>query len=217
MRLLTVVFLLALLPVAAGWPGGVPAHADGVGWGALGSRIPKSLPPGGVAPPGGVLPPGGSFPSGGSPSTGGSRLPSLPGVRSGGAGAGQPDANCKAEPPGFHDPKARLTFTALLRGGQRLVGKQFDYASVKDLLINVRWQKVNTSARQRLALYSPDGHLYQMFTTTLDADPAPVDIMLPVVGSWIVSATLTGTWCAKVFIDDDLQPVAADAFELSRP
>lgn len=42
----------------------------------------------------------------------------------------------------------------------------------------------------------------------------PVLIRVPVSGSWITSATLTGTWCAKVFLDDELDPAGAEDFGL---
>jgi hypothetical protein len=124
---------------------------------------------------------------------------------------------CKAEPPGIHDPTAELNFTATLQDGQAMAGRQFDHGNVRDLRIQVEWKRIRTYVRQRLALYSPDGQLYQMFTTDLGAYPDPVNLMLPVRGTWIMSATLTGTWCAKIFLDDDEAPVAAESFELRRP
>jgi hypothetical protein len=127
------------------------------------------------------------------------------------------ETQCKADPPGGHDPKAEIKFTAILtNGGQRQSGKHFDYGAVHDLVIEVRWERVKMSVRQRLELYAPDGHLYQMFTTTLPALPDPVEIRVPVVGSWITSATLAGTWCARLFLDNELDPVAASDFELRR-
>lgn len=132
------------------------------------------------------------------------------------AAADDPD-RCRAEPPGGHDPKAEIKFTAILTdGARRQSGKLFDYGAVHDLVIEVRWEKVKMSARQRLELYGPDGHLYQMFTTTLPALPDPVEISVPVVGSWIMSASLAGTWCVRLFLDNDLDPVAASDFELRR-
>lgn len=229
-RLVSALALPALLVAMPGGPGSGPAFAQGVGWGALGTNLPRPVTPGGVSAPGGTTP-GGASTGGTSPSTSPAtgqwvppgRVPTTGGFF-GTSGTGQGNAHnsqevdCRAEPPGFHDAKAKVKFTAFMQGtGQVHGGKQFDYGAVRDLLINVDWQDVRTSARQRLALYSPDGHLYQLFTTVLDAHPAPVDIMLPVRGSTITSATLTGTWCVKVFLDDDPQPIAADTFELRRP
>jgi len=110
-----------------------------------------------------------------------------------------------------------LVFTAVLtEGGRQDRGRHFELGAVQDLLIEVRWATLPVSVRQRLELYSPDGHLFQMFTDTLPADADPVVIRVPVNGSWITSATLVGTWCAKVFRDDELDPAGADDFELVR-
>jgi hypothetical protein len=133
------------------------------------------------------------------------------------AHASPDEQRCKADPPGGHDPKAEIKFTAILtNGGRRQSGNLFDYGAVHDLVIEVRWERVKMSARQRLELYGPDGHLYQMFTRTLPAIPDPVELQVPVIGSWIMSASLAGKWCAKVFLDNELDPVAASGFELRR-
>lgn len=131
------------------------------------------------------------------------------------AHASHADRPCTADPPGRGDPKAQIKFTAILTDRGRTVdGNKFDYGAVHDLVIEVRWEKMRVPARQRLELYGPDGNLFQMFTDNLPAEPDPVELRVPVVGSWIMSATLAGQWCAKVFLDNDLQPVAADGFEL---
>jgi hypothetical protein len=128
-----------------------------------------------------------------------------------------PGVRCEADPPGGHDPKAEIHFAAVRRrDGRTQSGKVFEWGTVQDLLIEVRWEKVRVSVRQRLELYGPDGNLYQMFTTTLPAEPNPVLYRLPVATSWITSGSLAGPWCAKVFLDNDLEPVAADGFELHR-
>jgi hypothetical protein len=122
---------------------------------------------------------------------------------------------CTADPRGGGDPKAQIKFTAIPSDrGQTVGGHQFDYGAVHDLVIEVRWEKMKVPARQRLELYAPDGNLFQMFTDNLTAEPDPVELRVPVIGSWIMSASLAGQWCAKVFLNNDLAPVAADGFEL---
>jgi hypothetical protein len=128
------------------------------------------------------------------------------------------DEACRAERPGRHDPKAEITFTVINgRNGREHGGRLFKYGQARDLMIEIRWHKITTSTRQRLELYSPDGHLYQMFPAVLSVEPDPSVFRVPVgPGSWVMSGGLAGTWCAKVFLGDDLEPIEAESFELRR-
>lgn len=131
------------------------------------------------------------------------------------AHASHDDNRCKAHPPGGHDPRARLQFSATVRGQTEIArGKHFDYGKVRHLFIEVSWERFKLPARQRLELYAPDGRLYQTFVRQLPSQPEPVVLTVPVAGTQIFESTLSGTWCAKIFLDDDLEPVAADDFEL---
>jgi hypothetical protein len=129
------------------------------------------------------------------------------------------DESCQAERPGRHDPKADIRFSVVNgRNGREHDGHVFRYGKARDLMIEIRWEKITTSMRQRLELYGPDGHLYQMFPAVLPADPEPSLFRVPVgPGSWVMSGGLAGTWCAKVFLGDDLEPIEAKSFELNRP
>jgi len=133
------------------------------------------------------------------------------------ADASHTQGTCRADPPGGHDPKAQINFTARLTDNGRArtqQGKTFDFGSVRDITIGVRWERMPLPARQRVELYGPDGQLYQMYPLSLTARPDPVSIVLPVKGTAITAISLAGTWCAKIFLDDDLEPVAAEEFEL---
>jgi hypothetical protein len=125
-------------------------------------------------------------------------------------------SDCKARPPGVHEPRARIAFTAVEMDGQERHGKQFDYGAVKDLIIDVDWKFLWRSVRQRMEIYGPTQHLYQMVTTTLPVDADGTRHRLPVRGSWITSASLFGPWCVKIFVDGHEEPVAAADFELRR-
>ena len=133
------------------------------------------------------------------------------------AAGAPPDPSCQADKPQAHHPKADLKFGAILNGrkGTR-TGDKFDWGDVNTLLIEVRWEKLQVSGRQRVELYTPNGHLYQMFSKSLPPSPDPIDIQVPVDGSWIRAYNLAGAWCVKVFLDDEPEPVAADGFELKR-
>jgi hypothetical protein len=63
-------------------------------------------------------------------------------------------------------------------------------------------------------LYAPDGQLYQTFTSDLPRRHDLVVLTVPVAGTPIFLNTLAGKWCARIFLDDDLEPVAAEDVEL---
>ena len=132
------------------------------------------------------------------------------------AQAAHTDNGCHAAKPGAHDPKAQIEFVASRADKKpgKLRSKTFEYGKVRDLMIEVRWERLKEPARQRVELYAPSGNLYQMFTNSLPAHPEMIVLTVPVKGSPITAATLAGTWCVKVFVDNDLDPVAAEDFEL---
>jgi hypothetical protein len=198
-RLTALVGVLAWLPLAPG--SAAPAHA-----------APPFWPWGSI---------GGPWESSGAPPF---TLPVWPGPPTGPGVIDGVQSSPRPNPPAVvpcrirSGSRADFVFTAVLRdGGRHDRGRYFEFGAVQDLLIEVRWASLHVSARQRLELYAPDGHLYQMITTTLSARAEPSMVRVPVSGSWITSATLTGTWCAKVFLDDELHPAAADDFELRFP
>ncbi|MGH7343017.1 MAG: hypothetical protein ACREKH_21235 [Candidatus Rokuibacteriota bacterium] len=209
-RPVLVTTVLSLLIGLAG-SAGVPSHAGPPVWPGTGIGTP-SWPsgPAGFTPP--VRP--GVF---GPPTTPGQ--PATPGTLN------VPLSQPRVKPPPVEPCRLRsaavsaeILFSAVLfAGGRREDGRSFEFGAVRDLLIEVRWASLDASARQRLELYGPDRHLYQMFTTVLPAHAAPVEIRVPVSSSWITSATLVGSWCAKVFLDDNLDPAGAETFELRRP
>ena len=135
----------------------------------------------------------------------------------GSVGAAHDDNDrCKAHPPGGHDPRARVEFAATLKGQAEIArGRQFDFGTIRHLYIDVRWERFRLPGRQRLELYTPAGDLYQTFTNDLGRRPDNVVLTVPVAGTQIYLNTLAGTWCARIFLDDDLEPVAAESFELT--
>jgi hypothetical protein len=145
-------------------------------------------------------------------------LPIAPGRHGALPALAAPDESCQAERPGRHDPKAEIKFTVVNgRDGRTHAGHSFRYGKARDIMIEVRWERVTISTHQRLELYAPDGNLYQMFPAVLPEDPEPLLFRVPVgAGSWVMSGGLAGTWCAKVFLGNDPEPVAAESFELNR-
>ena len=121
------------------------------------------------------------------------------------------------QPAGFAD--ARLSFAGLLKNGRTRVGEHFASGILRELRVIVTWREAEHVHVQRLDLYSPDGSLYQRFTTPFTGRRFPVAVVtrVPVAGSSIVDSGLYGAWCAEVFLDDDDAPIARRRFELHAP
>ena len=114
---------------------------------------------------------------------------------------------------------ARLSFSGIGARGQVTEGAHFPGGTLRSLRIEVEWREIEDGHQQRLELFSPDGALYQRFTTSFTGNGrrTAVDTALPVAGTSITDAGLYGEWCAEVFLDDDDAPIARRPFRLTSP
>ena len=84
----------------------------------------------------------------------------------------------------------------------------------------MKWTHVDVNHWQRLSLVAPDGSVYR--TTTALVSPAgafkrtsTVETVVPLRGSWILDYNLYGGWCAEVYLDDEIAPVARASFTIA--
>jgi hypothetical protein len=74
---------------------------------------------------------------------------------------------------------------------------------VDHLRIAVRWDPAAWQGHtQILRIYSPDGGLFQQFSSTIPA-AMQNETRVPVASTWITEFNLVGTWCVAVFLGDD--------------
>jgi hypothetical protein len=110
-------------------------------------------------------------------------------------------------------PSATLQFIAVNNDGTSAGGAQFPGNLVRALRILVGWQSLSGTHSQRIEIFSPDGSLYQQFSTQFAG--TPVETRLPVTGSWITQNFLFGAWRVDVFLDSDKMPITSGAFLLT--
>jgi hypothetical protein len=112
---------------------------------------------------------------------------------------------------------ADVNFVGVLLSGNERAGRQFSSAELNDVKILVQWKNLFQNHRQRLDLIAPDGSLYQSLSRLVmagDAD-APVQMLLPVNGTWITRYGLYGAWCVEVFLDQDDAPTTSGRLVIS--
>ncbi len=111
-------------------------------------------------------------------------------------------------------PSATLRFIGVNQDGRLTGGPAFLSGMLRDLRILVGWQNLSSSHTQRLDLYSPDGSLYQRFSTQF-ANASSVQADLPVGGTWITEFSLFGAWQVDVFLDTGTMPITTGVFVLT--
>ena len=111
-------------------------------------------------------------------------------------------------------PIVTLQFIGVNQDGSLTGGAQFLSGILRDLRIRVGWQNLSGSHTQRLELFSPDGSLYQRFSTQF-ANASSVETDLPVGGTWITEFSLFGAWRVDVFLDSQRMPITSAAFLLT--
>jgi hypothetical protein len=131
-----------------------------------------------------------------------------------GAGGAQAQA-----PPGPPDRPPLVDVIAFTQDGKHLRRRELPADAVRELRIIVLWNVVGEHT-QRLELITPDGALYRRYATAFVgvAHPSrrtPVEMRVPVGGTWIMDYSLFGTWRADVYLDDQLTPITREAFVLS--
>jgi hypothetical protein len=143
------------------------------------------------------------------------------GAVSSSTGAASPagDFACAGQAPFAqpHGVTANVSFVGVLLNGTERAGRTFSSRELGDLKIRVEWQNLFQNHRQRLDLVAPDGSLYQSLSRPLIITDvaAPVETLLPVNGTWITRYGLFGTWCVKVFFDEDDAPVSSSRLVIS--
>jgi len=110
-------------------------------------------------------------------------------------------------------PSATLQFVAVNNDGTSAGGAAFSGDLVRALRILVAWQNLPGTHSQRLELYSPDGSLYQEFSTQFAG--TPVEARLPVTGTWITQYSLFGAWQVDVYLDSEGMPITSGVFVLA--
>ncbi len=109
---------------------------------------------------------------------------------------------------------ATLQFISVNNDGGSTGGAAFSSTLVRDLRILVAWQNLSGSHSQRLELFSPDGSLYQRFSTGF-VNASSVETDLPVGGTWITEFSLFGAWRVDVFLDSGQMPITSNVFVLT--
>jgi len=124
--------------------------------------------------------------------------------------------------------RVRVSLVGLLHTGKQDPGWRFSGQTLRDLLIVVEYRDLPAGPHtQRLKLFLPDGALYQQFTTEVVSDPParrtghstprwePVEVRLPIGGTWITEHALYGTWRLEVSLDAG-QPATTTTFILHK-
>lgn len=110
-------------------------------------------------------------------------------------------------------PTATLQFVAVNNDGTSAGGAAFSGDLVRALRILVAWQNLSGTHSERLELFSPDGSLYQQFSTQFAG--TPVETRLSVTGTWITQYSLFGAWQVDVFLDSETMPITSGVFVLT--
>ncbi len=110
-------------------------------------------------------------------------------------------------------PSAALQFIALSNDGTSVGGAEFSGNLVRALRIIVGWQNLSGTHSQRLEFSTPDGSLYQQFSTEFSG--SPMETLLPVSGTWITQYSLFGAWRVDVFLDAGGLPITSGVFLLT--
>jgi hypothetical protein len=112
---------------------------------------------------------------------------------------------------------ASVSFVGILLAGSERQDQVFSGAELSDLKIVVQWSNLFSHHRQRVELIAPDGSVYQSLSRPLTTanTMAPVELVVPVSGTWITRYGLYGAWCVDVFFDQDEKPVASRALSIS--
>ena len=130
-------------------------------------------------------------------------------------------------PCGLEAGEARLSFVGHLQHGRVQGGTEFSAQSLGDLRIVVEYRDLSgINHTQRIELYSPDGSLYQRFSTAFKVAATvaklkasdrwePVETRLPVWGTWITQYSLFGAWLVEVYLDRERMPITTGVFVLS--
>jgi hypothetical protein len=114
------------------------------------------------------------------------------------------------------DDPPRVSFVGLDGRGHERGGAHFSPADLGTLVVVVSWRSLAGAQTQRVELVTPDGSVYQRFTTDVTNvyGRARLETPVPVAGTWITESQIFGEWTVNVYLDDHLTPVATANFTL---
>lgn len=127
------------------------------------------------------------------------------------AGKDNGKAKGKDNDKGKAGPRVTMEFCA------EVCGDSFSVVTTRDVIITTSWRGLTAGPhKEMLALYLPNGQVYQKFQSNMEAATGPdsrhklhrsfakVTHVLPVAGSAIQQRNLTGAWSVEVYLDDAL-------------
>jgi len=119
--------------------------------------------------------------------------------------------------PKVHGDPARVSFKGIDNRGHERGGEHFSPEDLGTLVVVVSWQTLFGTHAQRVELVTPDGSVYQQFTSEVASydGRARVETAVRVGGTWITEYQLFGNWTVNVYLDDDTTPVATGSFVLA--
>lgn len=131
--------------------------------------------------------------------------------------AGKPGHPGGRETVVHHRGPALITLVGVNDKGQERRGQHFSPARLNTLVVVVGWRTLVGAHVQRLELVTPDGSLYQRFSSDVESADgrAHVETPVPVAGTWITEYQLYGTWTVNVYLDGNTTPVATTHFTLA--
>lgn len=129
------------------------------------------------------------------------------------AGAG--DAGARARMPAG-DP-ATVSFIGITTRGNERTAEHFNPTNTATIVVKVSWRTLVGHHRQRVELITPDGSIYQQFTTDVASSSGRAVVKTPVrvAGTWMTEYQMFGEWTVNVYIDDSTRPVTSGHFTLS--
>ena len=110
-------------------------------------------------------------------------------------------------------PSATLQLIGVNQDGRSTGGTNFSGGLLRYLRILVGWQNLSGTHTQRLRLFSPDGSLYQGFSTGVGSSSTETQLL--VSGTWITEFSLFGAWRVEVFLDSQQMPTTSGVFVLT--
>jgi len=112
---------------------------------------------------------------------------------------------------------ADVSFIGINGHGHARGGYHFSPEHLNTLVVVVSWQTLVGAHTQRLELLTPDGSVYQGFTTEVGSvdGRARVETPVRVAGTWITEYQLFGPWTVNVYLDGQPTPVARGHFTLA--
>lgn len=126
-------------------------------------------------------------------------------------------AGAFAESSSHHDDPPKVSFTGIDDHGRAHERHHFSPAHLNTLVVAVSWRSLAGAHAQHVELVTPDGSVYQRFTSDVTNvyGRARFETPVRVSGTWITEYQIFGDWTVNVYLDDHTTPVATANFTLS--